>query len=139
MRRRHRGDQACLWDMLKASRSARDIAGTHTKEQYDSDQLLRLAAERLVEILGEAARHVTLAFKREHPEIPWRRITEQRHLLAHEYDIIDPELMWVLISRRLDALIAALEPLVPAPPRDAEEPPLAPATRAGLARRGSCS
>jgi uncharacterized protein with HEPN domain len=114
--RRRKDDAACLWDMLKAARTARNVATRYTREQYDRDELLRLAVERLVEIIGEAARHISEPFKDSHPEVPWRRVTSQRHVLAHEYDSIDPEQIWVLISGRLDALIAALEPLVPTPP-----------------------
>ncbi len=120
MPRRRKDDAAYLWDMLKASRTAQGIASRFTREQYDSDEVLRLAVERAVEIIGEAARHVSAGFKRAHPEIPWHAITAQRHVLAHEYDVIDPEHMWVLISERLSVLAAALELLVPPPPGSGE-------------------
>jgi len=116
--RRRKDDAAYLWDMLKASRMALAVTARYTKEQYDSDEFLRLAVERLVEIIGEAARHVSPAFKQAHPEIPWHRAAAQRHVLAHEYDVIDHELMWVLISEDVAALVPALEPLVPQRPPD---------------------
>jgi len=81
--RRRKDDAAYLWDMLDASRAALEIAARHTREEYDEDRFLRLAAERLVEIIGEAARHVSREFKQAHPEIPWQRAAGQRHVLAH--------------------------------------------------------
>jgi uncharacterized protein with HEPN domain len=114
--RRRKGDAAYLWDMLDASRAAREIAAQHTREEYDADRFLRLAAERLVEIIGEAARHVSPEFKQAHPEIPWQRAAGQRHVLAHDYDIVDHDLIWIVITEHLEELIAALGPLVPEPP-----------------------
>jgi len=119
--RRRKDDAAYLWDMLEASRTALEVAGRYTREEYDSDRLLRLAVERLVEIIGEAARHVSPECKQAHPEIPWQRADAQRHVLAHEYDIVDSNLMWVLITEDLETLVAALEPLVPPGP-SSEEP-----------------
>ena len=54
-------DAAYLWDMLEAARgvvaSLRDL----TLEQYQADDDVRLAAERRIEIIGEAAGRVSQA------------------------------------------------------------------------------
>jgi uncharacterized protein with HEPN domain len=109
-------DPAHLWDMLQAARgivaSVRDL----TLDRYAADENLRLAVERRIEIIGEAARRVSEELKRAHPEIPWQRIVGQRNVLIHEYDEIDDERIWNLAIRDIPHLIAALEPLLPPPP-----------------------
>lgn len=111
-------DAAYLWDMLEAAKTALDLTAGYDPEQYLRDRKLQLAIERLVEILGEAARRVSQAVREAHPEVPWRRIIGQRHVLAHEYGEIQHERMWLLITDHLPALIAALAPLVPEAPAD---------------------
>jgi len=106
--------------MFNAAKAVQRIALQYTREQCDSDEIIRLAAERAVEIIREAARHISSAFRQEHPEIPWERIVAQRHVLAHEYDVIDPEQMWTLISDRVGRLITSLEPLLPPLPPEVE-------------------
>ena len=70
-----------------------------------------------VEIIGEAARLVSSAFKRNHSEIPWQQIVSQRNVLAHEYGEINQERIWLVATRRIPELIRQLEPLLPpAPP-----------------------
>ncbi len=76
--------------------------------------------EREVEIIGEAARHVSKPFQDAHPRIPWRKIIVQRHVLAHEYGEIRQDLMWALASAHIPQLIDMLTPLVPPPPRTEE-------------------
>jgi hypothetical protein len=54
-------------------------------------------------IIGEAARKVSMAFQEEHPEIPWRPIMEQRHVLAHEYGEIQQDRVWRVAATRVPA------------------------------------
>jgi uncharacterized protein with HEPN domain len=82
--------------------------------------MLRGAVERHVEIIGEAARNISDGFQRAHPDIPWQKIIKQRHDLAHEYGDIKHELLWRVATIHIAELIAALEPLIPTPPTEAE-------------------
>ena len=111
---------AYLWDMLEAAKEVVSLTAGMRYEQYLSDRVRQLAIERLVEIIGEAARHVSDGFKMDHGEIPWRKITAQRHVLAHEYGDIEQERMWLVATIHVVELIAQLEPLLPEPPQEAE-------------------
>ena len=44
-----------------------------------------------MEIIGEAAYKLTKEFKDLHPETPWKRITDMRHILVHGYYQINKE------------------------------------------------
>lgn len=114
--RREKRDVSYLWDMLDAGRHAVGFVQGKTFEDYRSDRMLRMAVERCVEIVGEAARRVTREFRDQHPEIPWQPITAQRHVLAHDYDDIQDELIWRVATVHLPKLVEQLRPLVPEPP-----------------------
>ena len=109
-------DFAYLWDMLEAARTALEFTRGTTFHDYDGDRKLQLAVERLVEIIGEAARHVSEPFREQHADIPWRKIVAQRHVLAHDYGDIQQERLWLLVTEHLPELIRRLEPLVPPAP-----------------------
>jgi uncharacterized protein with HEPN domain len=104
-------DQSYLWDMLDAARTIRGFANRMSFHQYEKDRKLQLAIERLLEILGEAARRVSDDFQNQHDEIPWRRIIGQRNVLAHEYGEIRQERIWALVTENIVDLIARLEAL----------------------------
>jgi len=80
------------------------------------DRKLQLAVERALEIVGEAARRVSEAYRQAHSEIPWQAIIAQRNVLAHEYGEIKQELIWKVVTIRIPELIGLLEKLIPAPP-----------------------
>jgi len=111
-------DASYLWDMVDAARTAQELVAGYDVHRYLSDRTVRFAIERLVEIVGEAARRLSEAFRTAHPEIPWRRIIGQRHVLAHDYGEIDHDRIWELVTDFLPELLAALEPLLPPTPEE---------------------
>jgi len=113
-------DAAYLWDMLDAAIAVRDFVSARTYYDYQNDRMLRGAVERHIEIIGEAANHVSVDFKKVHPEIPWRSIIGQRHVLIHEYGEIKHERIWVVASERIPELITLLERVLPKIPTETE-------------------
>jgi uncharacterized protein with HEPN domain len=106
-------DKAYLWDMLQAADEVREICRGFTFETIGGDRRTLLALERLMELIGEAARRVSDEFQRAHPEIAWRKIIGLRNVLAHEYGRIDHRRLFlaatedtVALSRILGAILA---------------------------------
>ena len=106
-------DHSWLADILMAARKIRGIAAGLSREEFQSDELRVLAIERLITILGEAAKQVSQEFRSRHPEIPWRQMAGMRDLVIHAYRTIDEDEVWKAISISIPTLIANLEPLVP--------------------------
>ncbi|RJP20209.1 MAG: DUF86 domain-containing protein [Candidatus Omnitrophota bacterium] len=119
--RKHKEDRSYLWDMLEASRSACSFVKDKSIHQFLSDKLLRSAVERQLEIIGEAAIHLSVELKQNHPHIPWKVIIGQRHVLAHDYDEIKYERLWSVCQKDIPALIEQLEPLFPQQPEESKE------------------
>ncbi len=110
-------DVAYLWDMPDAAEAIRDFVAGKAVGDYLADRMLRGAVERNVEIIGEAANHVSQRFQDKHPAIPWKKIIAQRHVLAHEYGEIKHERIWAVATRHVPELIAMLRPLLPDEPK----------------------
>jgi uncharacterized protein with HEPN domain len=114
---REQADISYLWDMLTAARAVVDFTRGRTFEEYSNDLMLRSAVERQVEIIGEASRRVSEAFRSQHTEIPWSRIMGQRHVLAHDYGEIKHDRLWRVATVHMPSLIDQIEPLLPPPPQ----------------------
>jgi uncharacterized protein with HEPN domain len=109
-----------IWDMLDAAKTVRELTLGPTLSDYEQTKWPRLATERAIEIIGEAARRVSEEFKTAHPAIEWRGIIATRHILAHEYGEIKHDKMWRIATFYVPALILQLEPIL------RESPPEAP-------------
>lgn len=106
-------DAGYLLDMLLHARGVAQSVAGRTLEDYVADENLRLAVERRIEIIGEAARRVSRQFQDRHPEIPWGKIIAQRNVLIHEYGEIQDEIVWAVATLSVPELIFLLEPLAP--------------------------
>lgn len=109
-------DPAQFYDMLVFARDAARLIAGRTRNDLTSDLQFRLAAERIVELVGEAARVVSDSGKARHSEIPWRQIIGARNVLAHDYGSIDYDILWTILREGIPELIAKLEPIVAALP-----------------------
>jgi uncharacterized protein with HEPN domain len=106
-------DDACVLDMLIAARKIRTFTTGVTLDRFLRDELMQHGIMRLIEILGEAARHLSDDFKTNHPEIPWRQIIGMRNRMVHEYFRVIPAKVWEVVEQEIPPLIALLEPIVP--------------------------
>ena len=108
-------DAARLWDMLTYAKEIHERIAGLTPDGYMAESDRRMAMERRLEVIGEAARNVSREFQEAHPEIPWRQIIGLRNVLAHEYGDIKHERIFRIATNQIPALISALEPLIPRP------------------------
>jgi len=106
-------DAAYLWDMLQACREIRGFTQGVKWADFKADRKLCLAVERVLEIIGEAARRVSDRFQAGHPQIPWHRLRGMRNILAHEYGQIDHEIIYKTVTDEIPRLTASLEALLP--------------------------
>jgi uncharacterized protein with HEPN domain len=102
-----RRDEQRVADLLDAAGELRLIVD-RGRQAFDDDVLLRRAAERLLEIIGEAAHALTQATTDRHPDVPWRDITRLRIVLAHHYHRVDPDQVWTIAAYHVPVLVRAL-------------------------------
>jgi uncharacterized protein with HEPN domain len=93
------GDRAYHWDMLEAARQVVSFSAESTYDSYISDSMRRMAIERGLEVIGQAAQRVSPRFRESHPEIPWRSLVGLRNVLAHEYGELRHDRLWEIATR----------------------------------------
>ncbi len=77
-------------------------------DTFASDETLRRAFVRSLEIVGEAAKKVPEDFRAQHPVVEWRAMAGMRDRLIHDYFGVDFELVWDVVRRHVPALRAQI-------------------------------
>jgi len=102
-------DRIRLQHMLEAARDALAFAAGRTREDLDGDRKLVLAVVKCVEIIGEAASHVSEEGRSEASGLAWKDMVAMRHRLVHAYFDIDLDVVWSTIQEDLPPLADALQ------------------------------
>ena len=75
-----------------------------TYKHFEKDWQKQLVIERLLEIIGEAANHLTPEIHDTHSHVPWPQIIGMRNLVSHEYFRIDTETVWLTATKSVPQL-----------------------------------
>jgi len=94
--------------MLDAAGDALSFARGRKREDLDCDRQFAMALVKCVEIIGEAASHVSVETRRDTTQLPWRDIIDMRHRLVHGYYDINFDILWSTLREDLPPLIEAL-------------------------------
>lgn len=101
--------KACLHDSVSACQLILRFTKDITLEKYQEDLMVKSAVERQFEILGEALNRI----KKLEPEIlnefpDWQKIIAFRNIIAHGYDAIDDEIVFLVIKKQVPVLLSDL-------------------------------
>ena len=107
-------DRLRLLDMRDAAEKARRVASGRKRDEIDENEMLELALVRAVEVIGEAANHVSEETRALAPDIDWGDIVGMRNNLVHAYWKINYDVLWDAITNKLPPLVTALNRLIEA-------------------------
>ncbi len=104
-------DQVYVGHMLDTARRISVRTVGLDRQGFSTDEDLQLALTHLVQMIGEAARKVSPAFREAHPSIPWAAIIGMRHRVVHDYLNVDLDLVWEVCALEVPRLVPLLEAL----------------------------
>jgi uncharacterized protein with HEPN domain len=95
-----------LADIVLAAEAVLVFSAGKTRQDLDTDLLLRSAIKRQLLIVGEAIRQlrdVDLSLVLQISE--YKRIIDFRNVLAHGYDVVSVDIIWQVVNDKLPVLL----------------------------------
>jgi uncharacterized protein with HEPN domain len=89
--------EARLHDLIETIDQTQTMMAGVDFQTFAADRLRRLAAERAIEIVADASRHVPEELKATAPHVHWEQMVEIREFLWDYYYAVDAELVWDVI------------------------------------------
>jgi uncharacterized protein with HEPN domain len=105
-----------LGHMRDFANDARQFARGRSRSDLDHDRMFLFAVLRALELIGEAATHISDETRLQNSQVAWSSIIGLRHRLIHGYETINPDIIWDILSNDLAPLIAALDAMLKPPP-----------------------
>lgn len=73
-------------------------------DAFIDDYVLRRAAERALLIISEAAKALPNSLTDRYPEIAWRGVRGLGDVLRHDYERVDADTLWEILTEKLPEL-----------------------------------
>ena len=67
------------------------------KQAFETSELIQIWIVYHLQVLGEAARGISVESQKKYPAIPWSKIIGFRNILVHHYFAIDPSEIWQVV------------------------------------------
>ena len=99
-----RADKECLSDIKEACRRIQSYIRKGNYESFLKDIKTQDAVVRNFEIIGEAAKNISGAFKKKHRRIPWKELAGTRDRLIHHYFGVNFDIVWTIVKQELPKL-----------------------------------
>jgi uncharacterized protein with HEPN domain len=107
-----RNDLVYVRHILDAIDRIRKYTEGLNQVDFVADEKTQDAVIRQLEIIGEASKQVSAAFRQEHEAIPWSDMARMRDLLIHHYFGVDLSVVWDTAAQDLPGLAPLLLGLI---------------------------
>jgi len=88
-------------DILENMEMAEDFIKDMSYADFVSDKKTNFAVTRCIEIIGEAAKHISANIRKKYPEVPWKDITGMRDKVIHFYFGVNMERVWLAVKEEI--------------------------------------
>ena len=104
-------ERVILQKMLRYCDEIEQILKKHhsDREEFENDTEFQFACGMCIIQIGELVAGLDEGFVKKHSDIPWRQIKGMRNVYAHDYDIIDNDIIWETITKEMPELKEKLQ------------------------------
>jgi uncharacterized protein with HEPN domain len=113
-----KGDKARLLHILDAISEIEGYTHDFNFEDFFRISMARFASIKQLEIIGEAANHISPELIENYPDVEWRKIIALRNILIHEYFGVDAKIVWDIIKEDIPDLKLSIEIILAAYNKD---------------------
>ena len=96
-----------LQDIVESCDKVLRFTAGLTLPELIQDEKTYDAVVRNLEIIGEAAKHISDDLRKQLPDIEWRKVAGMRDILAHAYFGIDNDVLWDVVQNKVPQLAKA--------------------------------
>jgi len=104
-----RGDRESVSDIKEAIKRICNYTNKISYAKFLKDEKTQDAVVRNLQIIGEAAKNISISFKEKHTDIEWKNIAGLRDKVVHCYFGVNWDIVWDVVKNKLPVLYRNLK------------------------------
>jgi len=112
MKKAPENDKIRLEHVVEAINEINTFANGKIIDDLYGNSMFRSAVYYQLTIIGEAVNKISEQTLSLLPLIEWRKIVDTRNIITHEYALVDEEVVWDIIQKKLPELEKAVKTLL---------------------------
>jgi uncharacterized protein with HEPN domain len=109
-----RDDRVYLKHILDAMNLIDEYLRDIGYNDFMSRHMVQDAVIRQIEIIGEAAKNLSIPMRDKYPNIPWKKMAGMRDKLVHQYFGVDLDAVWETATKDISELRQKIEKIIEA-------------------------
>jgi uncharacterized protein with HEPN domain len=101
-----------LRQIVEYARRAQELCTETTLAELTADWRNALAFERVMEVLGEAAKRLPSHLRDRYPAVPWHLVAGMRDRVSHGYDAVDHQVLWDAVQQDVPTLLETAQQML---------------------------
>ena len=107
-----RGDLEFLHDIKEAINRINSYTRELEYKNFLKDRKTQDAVVRNLEVIGEAAKNISVKIKRKYPDIPWKEMAGTRDKVIHFYFGVNYDIVWSISKDELPSVIKQINKII---------------------------
>jgi uncharacterized protein with HEPN domain len=107
-----RRDNDYLADIQEAIQRVIAYTNELSYQQFLEDTKTQDAVVRNLQVIGEAAKKLSVSLRKAHAHLPWKEMAGLRDKIVHEYFGINYDIVWTVAREELPVLVSEIEDLL---------------------------
>lgn len=104
-------DRIYIDHILQSIEKINSYLGSIDYQTFSADFMKQDAVIRQLEIIGEAAKRISVNLRVLNPQVPWSDMAGMRDILIHDYIDVDIDIVWKTASESINELQKLLQSL----------------------------
>jgi len=98
-------DKVCVEKIIMYCNKVISFSDEVSREDFMDSDILKYSCSFALGQIGDLVKQISNNFKEQRSEVPWHKVAGFRNRVIHEYENVDLDILWEIITKSIPELL----------------------------------